>query len=60
LTMPIFGIAQGVALGLQGPPSALSMLAAPVIIFGAFLTSVGGRERGLTLIDVLRCRLQRG
>ena len=57
IAMPLSAIAQGVALGLQAAPSAISLAAAPVIIYGAYLTSVGGRERGLAVLDALLCRL---
>jgi hypothetical protein len=58
LLMPIAAVAQGFLLGLQGAPSMMTALAAPVIMYGAFIVSVGGRERALTLLDVLRCRLR--
>ena len=57
LLMPLLAMTQGYVLGLQGAPTALLALAVPLIIYGAFLTSVGSRERGLGVRDALCCRL---
>ena len=57
ILMPFAAIAQGVVLGLQGPPTAFALVAGPPMVFGAYLVTVGGRERGLSICDALRCRL---
>jgi drug/metabolite transporter (DMT)-like permease len=59
LAQPLIAAAQGAALQLQGPLTARALAAAPLLIVGAYLTTVGGRERGLTLADAARCRLTR-
>ena len=58
LLMPVFAVAQGFALGLQGAPSVVTAVAAPIVVYGAFVVSVGGRERGLSIADILMCRLR--
>jgi hypothetical protein len=52
---PIFGNAWGLIFGAQPSPSAL--IAAPIIVAGAYLATAGARERRLTLFQVLTCRL---
>ena len=57
LGQPLLATLIGYGLGLQAMPSALAFVAAPLLIGGAFLTTIGARERGLSVADVLRCRI---
>lgn len=59
LGQPLVGSCIGYAIGIQGVPSTLTFVAAPMIIAGAFLTTVGNRERGLSLRDIIVCRLNK-
>lgn len=58
LLQPPTGTLIGFAAGVQGPPGAAAMLCAPVILAGAYLVTVGGREKGLTWTHVLGCNLR--
>jgi drug/metabolite transporter (DMT)-like permease len=58
LGQPLIGSLIGYGLGVQGTPSAMTLVAAPLILAGAYATTVGTRERGLSLRDVLTCRVR--
>lgn len=55
LLQPASGTTIGYLAGVQGPPGLASLLCAPVILYGAFLVTVGAREKGFTWRQVLRC-----
>jgi drug/metabolite transporter (DMT)-like permease len=59
LGQPIIGSVIAYLIGIQPVPGVITIIAGPVIIAGAFLTTVGGREKGLTWGDVFRCRLMK-
>lgn len=58
LLQPVPGMLIGYLAGVQGPPGIAPLLCAPVILYGAFLVTVGGRGKGLTWQQVLRCRIR--
>lgn len=57
LLQPPIGSVIGYAVGVQGVPSALTAVAAPIILYGAFLVTTGSRDKGLTWRQVLQCKL---
>lgn len=58
LLQPASGTTIGYLAGVQGPPGISSLLCAPVILYGAFLVTVGSREKGFTWQQVLRCNIR--
>jgi drug/metabolite transporter (DMT)-like permease len=57
LLQPPVSAMLGFLIGLQGPPGPAVLVCAPIILYGAFLVTMGGRDKGLHWRDVLACRL---
>jgi hypothetical protein len=60
LLQPISGTTIGYLAGVQGPPGIASLLCAPVILYGAFMVTVGSREKDFSWNQVLRCQIRLG
>lgn len=58
LSQPPSGTLIGYIAGVQGPPGLSVLACAPIILSGAYLVIVGGRDKGLTWADAMRCRLK--
>jgi hypothetical protein len=49
LVQPVIGAFYGYLAGVQGIPTFITLICGPIIIFGAFIVTVGARKNGITL-----------
>ena len=52
---PLVGSVLGYLVGVQGVPGIVTLAAGPLLMVGCVLTTVGARDSGLSLHDVLKC-----
>jgi drug/metabolite transporter (DMT)-like permease len=54
LVQPVLGSVYGYLAGVQGIPTFVTLICGPIIIFGAFVVTVGARKNGITLKSLFK------